>query len=207
MVGSDRLFGIRTVSSTKRNHGSMTTSKTKLVTADDLLRLYGKGVRGELIRGVLHETMASGVEHGEIVMNLGRHLGNFVVPQRLGRLIGSDAGIWLERDPDTVREPDLAFISSARLPLEERVRGYSQVVPELIVEVVSPSDGLAKTLQKAQMWLNFGVRLAWVVDPDSRTIHALRPQSPTEEIGEDGELDGHDVLPGFSCAVTSIFRR
>ena len=49
--------------------------KEKLLTADDLLRLYSEGIRGELIQGVLHETMASGEEHGEIVMNLGIILG------------------------------------------------------------------------------------------------------------------------------------
>ena len=83
----------------------MATTLTKLLTADDLLRLDSEGVRGELIRGVLYETMPAGMEHGEIVMNLGILLGGFIKPRKLGRLTGSDAGVWLERDPDTVREP------------------------------------------------------------------------------------------------------
>ena len=94
----------------------MATTLTKLLTADDLLRLDSEGVRGELIQGVLYETMPAGMEHGEIVMNLGILLGGFIKPRRLGRLTGSDAGVWLERDPDTVREPDIAYISAARLP-------------------------------------------------------------------------------------------
>ena len=85
-----------------------TATDTKLLTAGELLRLYSRGVRGELIRGVLHETMLTGPEHGEIVVNLGAELWNFVKPRRLGRLTASDAGVWLERDPDTVREPDIA---------------------------------------------------------------------------------------------------
>ena len=89
----------------------MTTQKTKLLTADDLLRLYSQGVRGELVRGELRETVASGREHGQLVMNLGFLMGAFIRPRRLGVLFGSDSGIWLERDPDTVREPDIGFIS------------------------------------------------------------------------------------------------
>ena len=77
----------------------MATTLTELLTADDLLRLYNEGVRGELIRGVLHETMPTGVEHGEIAVNLSAELRNFVKPRRLGRLVTSDVGVWLERGP------------------------------------------------------------------------------------------------------------
>jgi len=76
-------------------------------TETELLRLDGEGVHGELIPGVLCETMAAGIEHGEIVVNLAIALGAFVKPKRLGRLVASGAGVWLKRDPDTVREPDV----------------------------------------------------------------------------------------------------
>ena len=117
-----------------------TATDTKLLTAGELLRLYSRGVRGELIRGVLHATMPTGQEHGEIVVNLGFELGGFVKPRRLGRLTGSDAGVWLERDPDTVREPDVAFFSAEKVPPGMRVTGYSETVPDLVAEVVSPGD-------------------------------------------------------------------
>ena len=94
-----------------------TTTGAKLLTAADLLRLYGEGVRGELIRGVLCETMATGIEHGRIVTNLVIELGTFVRSAALGTLVASDSGVWLERDPDTVREPDIAFFSAERMPL------------------------------------------------------------------------------------------
>jgi Uma2 family endonuclease len=96
----------------------MTITETKLLTADDLLRLSADGVRGELIRGVLHETMPTGHEHGRIVMRLGAALFNFVEPRGLGALVASDSGVWVERDPDTVREPDIAYTSAARIPLD-----------------------------------------------------------------------------------------
>ena len=86
-----------------------TETLPKLLTADDLLELYSQGVRGELIRGVLCESMSTGVNHGEIVIELGSEIRAFVKPRRLGRVVGSDAGVLLERHPDTVREPDIAF--------------------------------------------------------------------------------------------------
>ncbi len=183
----------------------MTTTKEQLLTADDLLRLYGEGVRGELIMGVLHETVSSGLEHGEIVANLMSPLHQFVRPQRLGRVFGSDSGIQLEHDPDTVREPDIAFISAERLPLDVRVRGYSQVVPDLVVEVVAPNDRRVAVHDKAQMWLRFGVRLALLVDPETRSIVTLPSEGPAQTFTEDDTLDCGEVLPGFSCAVQDIF--
>ena len=181
------------------------TTETNLLTADDLLRLHSEGVRGELIQGVLCETMSTGVEYGEIVMELGRHLGNFIAPQRLGRLIGSDSGVRLERAPDTVREPDIGFISADRMPLGERITTYSDVVPDLVVEVVSPNDDADNVFNKARMWLSFGVRLVWVVQPETRSVEVHRSGQPVETVAEDEQLDGIDVLPGFSCSVASIF--
>ena len=183
----------------------MATTLTKLLTADDLLRLYSEGVRGELIQGVLYETMPAGMEHGEIVMNLGILLGGFIKPRKLGRLTGSDAGVWLERDPDTVREPDIAYISAARLPRGVRVRGYAEVVPDLVVEIVSPSDGQREVSDKARMWLRYGVRLVWVVQPDTYTVDVYEPGRAVVTLDEHGILDGLDVLPGFTCTVRDIF--
>ncbi|MXW25555.1 MAG: Uma2 family endonuclease [Dehalococcoidia bacterium] len=182
-----------------------TTTEAKLLTADDLLRLYSEGVRGELIRGVLCETMPTGHEHGKIVMNLGIELGNFVRPRQLGTLVASDSGVWLERDPDTVREPDIAFTSAEKIGVAERVTGYAPVAPDLVVEVASPSDSRREVHDKAHMWLNHGVLLVWVVQPETRTIDVYRPDEPIATLGDQDVLDGLDVLPGFSCDVNAVF--
>ena len=182
-----------------------TATGARLLTADDLLRLDAKGVRGELIRGVLHETMPTGVRHGRIVFELGGELRNFIKPRGLGTLIGSDAGVRLERDPDTVREPDIAFIAASKLPLDADVPGYAEVAPDLVAEIVSPGDSRREVYDKARMWLSHGVRLVWVVHPDTRTVDVHRPDRPVETLGADGALDGHDALPGFACPVGSLF--
>ena len=183
----------------------MTTAKTKLLTADDLLRLHSQGIKGELIRGVLCETVSVGIEHGEIAFNLGGEIRAFVRPRQLGRVFGSDAGIRIERDPDTVREPDVAFIPADRLPLDVRVTGYSEVVPALVAEIVSPSDSHREVYDKARMWLGHGVDLVWVVFPDTRTIDVHQNGSPVVTLTEDDTLDGGTVLPGFSLPVREVF--
>ncbi len=184
----------------------MTTAiKTNLLTADDLLRLYSEGVRGELIRGVLCETMASGQDHGKYVLNLGGELRNFVKPRRLGSLMASDSGVWLERDPDTVREPDIAFISAEKSPLGVSVPGYSVAVPDLVVEIASPSDTRREVNDKARMWHSHGVRLVWAAYPDTRTVDVHPEDGSVFTLTEDDTLDGGDVLPGFTCPVRGIF--
>lgn len=183
----------------------MTVTETKLLTADDLLRLCREGVRGELVRGVLHETMAAGVRHGKIVMRLGAALFNFIELRGLGTLVGSDSGVWLERDPDTVREPDIAYFSIERMPLDADIPGYAEAVPDLVVEVGSPSDSRREVHDKARMWLSHGVRLVWVVHPDTRTVDVHRPGRATVQLSGDDSLDGDDVIAGFTCLLDEVF--
>ena len=179
--------------------------RPELLTAADLMRLHSEGIRGELIRGVLHQTVATGIEHGQTVANLTILVGAVVKPGRLGWLFCSDAGVRLERRPDTVREPDMAFISAERLPLDVRVRGYAEIPPDLVVEIVSPSDRPVAVHDKAQMWLRYGVRLVWVVNPETRTIITMPADGPAHTLYEDDTLDGGDVIPNFSCPVRDVF--
>ena len=184
----------------------MTThTDTKRLTAADLLRLYSEGVRGELIRGELCQTMPVGHEHGKIVVNLTVLLGTYVKSQKLGELTASDAGVWLERNPDTVREPDIAYFSAEKIPSGVRITGYVEVVPDLVVEVASPSDSLREVNDKALMWLSYGVSLVWVVNPDSRSVDVYRAGRAASTLTESNTLDGLDALPGFTCAVSEVF--
>ena len=115
--------------------------------------------------------------------------------------------MWLERDPDTVREPDIAFTSVERMPLGADVAGYAEVVPDLVVEVASPGDSRRAAYDKAHMWLDHGVRLVWAVHAEARAVDIYRPAHATLTISGEGALDGLDVLPGFSCPLEAIFGR
>ena len=183
----------------------MTTTKQKLLTADDLLRLDSKGIRGELIRGVLHKTMPAGIEHDGIVINLCWLLGTFNKPRRLGRLAASNVGVLLERNPDTVREADLLFISAEKLPRNIRVTGYYDRPPDLIVEIASPNDSRREVNAKVQMWLSYGVRLVWAIYPATRTVESHPQRGAPTLLTEVDALDGGDVLPGFTCKLSDIF--
>ena len=183
----------------------MTTPKQGLLTAEDLLRLDSKGVKGELIRGVLHETVSAGGEHGDIAGALIAEVRTHVRPRRMGRVGGTDTGILLERNPDTVREPDVYYISAVKLPLDIRARGYYEVVPDLVAEIMSPSDSLAEFNEKIGMWLRAGVRLVLAIFPDTRTATIHRPDGATIDLTYEDTLDGDDVLPGFSCRLRDIF--
>ena len=188
-----------------REEAKMTTAKPKLLTADDLLRLYSQGVRGELIRGVLYETMPTGRQHGKILGKLTNRLINFVESARLGSVEVGDVGVWLERDPDTVRAPDLAFFAPEKEPPEDIKSSYAEVVPDLLAEIVSPNDTAREVREKAEMWLGFGVRLVWVVNPDTRTVDVHRRGLPIITLTDQDALDGLDILPGFTCPVSDIF--
>ena len=183
----------------------MTSTKRKLLTAEDLLEMHSKGIKGELIRGVFCETVATGIEHGEIAGNFIIGIGTFVKSRRLGRVFGSDSGIRLERGPDTVREPDVGFISAEKIPLGTRVPGYSEVTPDLVIEIKSPSDSVREMNDRAHMWLRHGVGMAVVTYPDTRTLDVYRHDGPTVTLTEDDILDGAPVLPGFTLPVREVF--
>ena len=183
----------------------MTTAKKKLLTADDLLRLSAEGVRGELILGELCETMPAGGLHGQVAMLTGRLLMNFVMPRRMGTVFGTDAGVVLQNGPDIVREPDVAYYSAAKVTLNQPPSGYFRVVPDLVVEIASPSDSSAQVHDKCQMWVNHGVPLAWQLDPFGRTVNVHRPGLPVETLTENETLDAGEVIPGFTCLVRNLF--
>ena len=139
------------------------------------------------------------------MMTLGPVISQYVRSRRLGRVIGSDSGVWLARDPDTVREPDIAYISAERLPLDVRITGYLEVVPELVVEIISPSDTQREVNDKTRMWLSYGVSIVWEIYPADRAVMLHCPDGSSIILNEDDTLDGGDVLPEFGCPVRDIF--
>ena len=138
-------------------------------------------------------------------MAMATALAEHIYPRRLGHLFGTDAGVLLERNPDTVREPDLGYVSAKKLPLDADVDGYCPVVPDLVVEVVPFYSTQTAVDERATMWLSFGVRMALVINPETRTIRVRQPNRPAVILTVDDTLGGGEVLPGFSCPVREIF--
>jgi Uma2 family endonuclease len=183
----------------------MTTATQKLITAEEFARMPDPpdGSRQELVKGVIITMPPPGRRHGVCCLKIGRRIGAYVDENQLGTAASNDTGFLMERDPDTVRGPDISFWSRAKLP--EVPEGYIEVVPDLVVEVVSPSDHYARVQRKVNHYLEKGVRLIWVVDPEDRSVAVFRENVKTKILSENEVLSGEDVLPGFTCPVAELF--
>ena len=174
-----------------------------LVTAEDLLRLNLPDKRTELIRGRLVVREPAGGRHGYVAMRAAFRIMAYVEAHDLGRVYAAETGFHIESGPDTVRAPDVAFVTKARMPDVDPL-GYPRWAPDLAVEVVAHDDHPTETLAKVTQWLEAGVRLVWVIDCERRTAQVYRADGSQLFVNETGALDGEDILPGFSCPLTTI---
>jgi Uma2 family endonuclease len=182
-------------------------SKT-LLTVDDLLRLPEPDLPHELRRGVLRLVTPAISAHGAVSARLLVALGQHVFTHGLGALFTAEAGFVLERDPDTLLCPDVAFVARERLPAGGLEPRFLELPPDLAVEVLTPSSRPGEMRVKVADYLRLGVRAVWVVDPARRTvcIHSrARRRAGAVLLAEDGLLDGGEVLPGFRCRVAELF--
>jgi Uma2 family endonuclease len=183
----------------------MSDAGTAVMTAEQLMRLPSCGKRYELKRGELLMTTPSGALHGDVTMALGALMRVYANQKKLGKVLAAETGFKIHSDPDTVRAPDVAFVAQERIPPTGVPRGYWELAPDLVVEVVSPNDSAAEVQDKIEEWLNAGVRRVWVVYPDTQTIHVYRSLKEVTVLKPGDKLDGEDVLPGFSHSVEEIF--
>ena len=175
---------------------------TPLMTAEDLLK-PGVPERADLVRGVLVIHEPPGFRHGEITARLTIALGNYLDTHHLGRVVAGDAGFKLQSEPDTVRGADIAFVSWERMPHESPV-AFPALGPDLVVEVLSPSDRPGETLAKIADWLSAGTRLVWVIDSERRLARIYRQDGSESMLGAADSLQGEDVLPGFACTLGAV---
>jgi Uma2 family endonuclease len=178
---------------------------SSVVTADELLRMPRGEVRRELVNGELRTMSPAGAVHSIVSGNIIGLLYQFVKRHKLGVVFGSDPGFWMASNPDTVRAPDAAFLSSKRFRQSDVVPGFMRIMPDLLAEVISPSDVRREAEDKIAAWLEAGVRVTWLVDPPSRTIVVQRADGPAETLGMGDTLTEPDLLPGFSAAVADVF--
>ncbi|HEX4934550.1 MAG TPA: Uma2 family endonuclease [Gemmatimonadaceae bacterium] len=173
------------------------------MTAEELMRLNLPNQRTELVRGVLRVREPAGYRHGDVAATALILLGSYVREYRLGRVFAAETGFTLERAPDTVRAPDVAFISTARL-LPRDTRGYALIAPDLVVEFLSPDSRPGELLEKISDWLRAGTRLVWIIDPIRRAAQVYRADGTVAVRGENDPLEGEEVLPGFSCQLSEF---
>ena len=183
------------------------TTRTKPVTAEELLRMPEDGFRYELVGGELRKMAPAGSEHGYLALRIASRLERHVDASDLGRTYTAETGFKVASDPDTVRAPDAAFVGRERVEAAGRVAGFWPGAPDLAVEVVSPADTHAQVVEKAVFWLEAGCRMVLVVDPERRSVTVYRSREDirilTAEAGD--VVDGADVVPDWKLPVAEIF--
>ncbi|HEY7356971.1 MAG TPA: Uma2 family endonuclease [Ktedonobacterales bacterium] len=182
------------------------------MTAEDLARLPDDVGKYELVEGRLVKMPPTGGGHDSIASRLHIALGAFVEAHNLGECTLSQAGYKLSQPgkQDTVLAPDLAFVRADRLPQPGTAAWdeFWQLAPDLVVEVVSPSESRPKMEARARQWLDAGAGLVWLIWPKAKQVEVWRPGSnkPTQTLSASDTLDGLDVVPGFSHPIARLFR-
>lgn len=174
------------------------------MTAQELLEYGHEPYRQELVNGILHEMEPAGAEHALVATRVGRSLTRHVDDAH-GIVFTGELGFRLSSDPDTVRAPDVAFVSTDRVPATGAPRGYWPGAPDLAIEVVSPNDRRSEVEGKALDWLASGTRAVVVLDPPLRTATVYRARDDIRVLTADERLDLSDVVPGWSAGVGEFF--
>lgn len=177
----------------------------KLLTAEEYGRLRNDDRLTELVRGKIVEMNRPFTTHGYHVYRAAMLIGQFVDQHRLGRIIVGDAGVVTQRDPDTVRGPDVAFFRYQRFPDGPLPEEYWPASPELVIEVRSTSDRWKDVVLKIAEYLSANVQTVAVIDPDSHRVHVYSADSETTILSDTDSLTFPDVLPGFEVVVAKLF--
>jgi Uma2 family endonuclease len=174
-------------------------------TADDLLALADDThYRYELVRGELRRMSPPSPRHGRYEVRLIVAISKYLESNPIGEVFPGDAGFQWQADPLTIRAPDVAFVAQRRIP-PDSVAGFWPLAPDLVVEIISPSESAGEIAEKVSDYLRAGVQLRWLVYPDQQEVQEYRPQQPFHIYDRAAALDGREVLPGFQYALSNLF--
>jgi len=180
-------------------------AKTR-ITPEDFLNLPDGGKGFELVDGELKELNVS-FESTYVAGEIFGVLRDFVKPRRLGWVSPEGTAYrCFPEDPDRIRKADVSFHLLARVTTERAKReGYFTIVPDLVVEVISPNDLSYEVERKRHEWLDAGVQLVWVVHPEVKTIHAYGTDGSTRLYQKTDTLTAEPLLPEFRVSVADLF--
>jgi Uma2 family endonuclease len=175
---------------------------TARLTAEEFLKQY-EGQRFELIDGVATEIPMPFPRHGQICMFIGALLWNFARQNQLGHVISKDS--FIRTGPESVRGPDVMFISFQRIPAGPLPAGFLTAVPELVIEVRSPSDRMTDLMLKVTEYQSAGIEVVMIVDPNTESVALFRQEELPQRFSNGDTLSIPEILPGFSVSVREFF--
>lgn len=173
-------------------------------TGEDVERLTRQGERCELIFGELVPMSPVGEDQATGTNDLASEAAVFVRRNKLGRGYAAEAGFRLSRDPETILAPDWAFVRAERLEAPPR-RGFPDLVPDLVLETRSPNDTRGEVAGKIGLWLHFGVKVVWDLDPVRKLLTIHRQDGTVTRLGAEDTLSEEELLPGFSLPLEELF--
>ena len=183
----------------------MATAETKLLTAEEYFLLGDSTGYSELVSGRIVPMNQPGFRHGRFGIRLGYFIERYLEEHDSGRSTGLDSGVVTQRDPDSVRGADLAYYSYQRLPAEEDPAGYPNIAPEIVWEVLSPSDRRKDVLGKVHEYLQAGVLVVCVIDPEREDCITYYPDQPEEQLSKHETWRCEAILPGFELSLAALF--
>ena len=146
----------------------------------------------------------TGGKHGLLELYLGSALYHFVQAHNLGWVMTGEVGIYTRRNPDRVRGADVVFLSKERWP-DPPPKGFLEVAPDLVVEIMSLNDRWQDVRQKLVEYFAIGIRWVWIVEPENQTVLVFRSTTGMQQYGMDDILSGEDILEGFTLTVAGLF--
>jgi Uma2 family endonuclease len=180
-----------------------TGPKAKLITGEELLAMGNIGPC-ELIDGRIVRMNPIGRSHAYVAANLSMALNQFVRHRKLGEVLVGEIGIFIQRKPDRIRAADVVFVSKERLA-QTTASGYLNTAPELVVEIISPTDRWQTVRDKLEEYFAIGVHRVWIVEPDNRDVLVYSTSTEMRKFGEGDMLTGEGVLDGFTLPVAELF--
>ena len=180
-----------------------TKPRAKLITGEDLLAMGDIGPC-ELIDGRIVRMNPIGRSHAYVAANLSMALNQFVRQHKLGEVLVGEIGIFIQRKPDRIRAADIAFVSTKRLA-QTTESGYLKTAPDLVVEIISPSDRWQAVRDKLEEYFAIGVHRVWIVEPENRDVLVYSASTEMRKFGEGDMLVGEGVLDGFTLPVAELF--
>ncbi len=158
----------------------------------------------ELLDGEIVRLSPEGEVHGYLESRLTFFLYRFNQDAQTGWILGGEVGIYIRHNPDRIRGADLAFWSKERLP-DGPLTGFSEVAPDLVVEILSPTDRWVDMRQKIDDYFSIGVGTLWIVDPEEETVFVYRSSSQRTALRSGNTLTGTGPLTGFTLPVSELF--